>query len=105
MYVRWATFAIGFGLVMAPMVIGYEQVGPTLHDVAIGCVICILALAALENPALRFLQTLPAAWLMWTGAFAEPPTQLTEIAAGALLVAAALVPRARLAPERGRAGA
>ncbi len=107
MYGRWATFAIGMGLVFAPLAVGYQEIGPILHDVAIGLVVCILALAALETPALRFLNALPAAWLIWTGRLsADPGAGLAEIIGGALLVGAALLPRARVrfGAERDRAG-
>jgi hypothetical protein len=107
MYARWSTFAIGMGLALAPLLVGYQEVGPVLHDVAIGLLVCILTLAALETPALRFLIPLPAAWLVWTGRLSgDPGAGLAEVAAGALLVVAALVPRARIRfAERGRAGA
>ncbi len=106
MFARWGTFAIGMGLVVAPLAVGYQQIGPILHDVAIGLVICILALAALETPALRFLNALPAAWLVWTGLLGTGSrADLAEIVGGALLVVAVLVPRARVRlAERGRAG-
>lgn len=105
MYGRWGTFAVGLGLVLAPLAIGYQQIFPTLHDVAIGLLICILALAALEVPALRFLNALPAVWLVWAGRTAEDPSaRLIEVIGGALLVAAALLPRARVVvAERDRA--
>ncbi len=107
MYGRWGTFAIGMGLVLAPLVLGYQEIVPILHDVAIGLVVCILALAALEAPSLRFLNALPAAWLIWTGHLSrDGGAGLAEIAGGALLVAAALLPRARVrfGAERDRAG-
>ncbi len=106
MYARWSTFAIGLGLVLAPLLIGYQDIGPVLHDVAFGLLVCILTLAALENPSLRFLIPIPAAWLVWTGRLSsDPGAGLVELAAGALLVVAALVPRARVRfPERDRAG-
>ncbi len=107
MYGRWGTFAIGMGLVLAPLAVGYHQIGPILHDVAIGLAVCVLALAALETPALRFLNALPAAWLVWTGRLStDAVAGLAEIVGGALLVGAALLPRARvrLGAERGRAG-
>lgn len=106
MYGRWGTFAVGMGLVLAPLAFGYSDIGAILHDVAIGLVICILTLAALETPALRFLNALPAAWLVWTGRLSGDPTAgRTELVCGVLLVVAALVPRARLRlAERGGAG-
>ncbi len=104
---RWGTFAIGMGLVLAPLAVGYREIGPILHDVSIGLVVCILALAALETPALRFLNALPAAWLIWTGRLSvDGGAGMAEILGGALLVAAALLPRARVrfGAERDRAG-
>jgi hypothetical protein len=105
MLARWGTFSVGLGLIFAPLVFAYPEIGPILHDVAIGMVVCILALAALENPSLRFLSALPAAWLIWIGRLAGGAgAGLVEIAGGALLVASLLLPRARLGSERGRAG-
>ncbi len=105
MYARWGSFAIGLGLIFAPLAVGYQDVGSTLHDIAIGLTACIVALAALENPALRFLNALPAAWLAWSGRLsADPWAGPAEMLGGVLLLATALAPRARLAAERGRAG-
>ncbi len=99
------------GLVLAPLVIGYAEVGPTLLDISAGLLACVLALAALDAPALRFLNLLPAAWLLWTGHEASAAgAALAEVAAGLLLLGLAFVPRARLpsrrlaAAEHGRAG-
>lgn len=110
MWARWGTFAVGMGLVLAPLAIGYAEVGPTLLDIAAGLLACILALAALDAPGLRFLNLLPAAWLLWTGQDAPADgAGLAEVAAALLLLGLAFVPRARLpsrlaAAERGRAG-
>ncbi|HVO18453.1 MAG TPA: hypothetical protein VMU15_04310 [Anaeromyxobacter sp.] len=109
-YTRWGTFGVGMGLLLAPLVLGYAEVGQTLHEVALGLLACVLALAALETPALRFLNLLPCAWLAWNGQqSADPKARLTEMIAGALLLLFALAPRVRLAPrlpavERNRAG-
>jgi hypothetical protein len=98
------------GLVLAPLAIGYAEIGPTLLDVAAGLLACILTLAALDAPGLRFLNLLPAAWLLWTGQAASATgAGLAEVAAGLLLLGFAFVPRARLpsrlaAAERQRAG-
>ncbi len=100
MYARWGTFAVGMGLVLAPLLLGYHEVGPILHDVTMGVLACVLTLAALELPALRFLNLLPAAWLVWTGHRADDPAATqAEMALGVLLLVAALVPRARVAPR------
>jgi hypothetical protein len=107
---RWGTFGVGMGLVLAPLVLGYAEVGETLHAVALGLLACVLALAALETPALRFLNLAPSAWLAWNGQQStDPRARLAAVVAGALLLAFALAPRARLAPrlpavERSRAG-
>lgn len=115
MYARWGTFAVGLGLVLAPLLLGYQEVGPILHDVTMGVLACVLTLAALDLPALRFLNLLPAAWLVWTGhGAADPAAARAEWVGGLLLLAAAMVPRARAVPrlaagasaaERQRAGA
>jgi hypothetical protein len=95
MYGRWGTFAIGIGLILAPVVIGYPEVTSILHDVAMGLLACVLSLAALETPALRYLSFLPAGWLIWTGhRAAHAGVSRVELLAGALLVAASLLPRA-----------
>jgi len=110
MYARWATFAVGLGLILVPLVLGYQEVGPTLHDVALGLLVCLLSIAALETPALRYLNALPAGWLVWSGRlFEDSAVGLTELASGVLLIVAVLVPRTRLGSRiegtaRGRAG-
>ncbi len=106
MHARWASFAIGMGLILAPVLAGYGEAGAILHDVAMGLLVCVVALAALESPPLRFLSFAPAAWLVWTGARAgDAASARVEVVAGALLAIATLVPRARLLPRLGRAGA
>ncbi|HET6439642.1 MAG TPA: hypothetical protein VFG59_16370 [Anaeromyxobacter sp.] len=110
MYARWSTFVVGLGLVFAPLLLGYRGVGATLHDVALGLLACVLALASLDAPVLRFLNLVPAAWLIWSGHNGtEAIAGLAEVVAGALLAASALLPRTRLAArlggaERNRAG-
>lgn len=106
MYARWGTFAIGMGLVLAPMVTGYQDAGAILHDIALGLLVCVLTLASLETPPVRFLMLAPAGWLLWTGARAGDPTvSHAELLGGALLAVTSLLPRARLVPRLGRAGA
>jgi len=110
MYARWASFAIGLGLIFAPLVLGYQEVGPTLHDVALGLLVCILSIAALETPALRFLCAFPAGWLVISGRLSvDPAVSFTELGGGLVLIVAALVPKAWLGSRidgtaRGRAG-
>jgi hypothetical protein len=103
MYARWGSFAVGLGLILAPAVLGYGSIGPILHDVSMGLLVCIATLAALEWPHARFALAAPALWLVWTGSTtADRAAAYAEIAAGALLVALALVPSARLLPRLGR---
>ena len=109
-YARWASFAIGLGLTFAPLVLGYQEVGPTLHDVLLGLLVCILCIAALETPALRFLSVLPAGWLVISSRLSvDSSVGFTELCGGLLLIVATLVPRAWLGSRidgtaRGRAG-
>jgi hypothetical protein len=109
MYARWTSFAIGLGLMLAPLVLGYGSAARILHDVAMGVLVCVATLAALEWPLARLLLAAPAAWLLLAGRGApEPAAAVTELAAGVLLLVLAAVPSTRLAPSlprRRRAGA
>jgi hypothetical protein len=106
MYARWGSFAIGLGLVLAPLLAGYQDAGAILHDIALGLLLCVITLAALETPSLRFLLLAPAAWLLWTGVrAADPAAARAELLAGALVAVTSLLPRGRLVPRLGRAGA
>ncbi len=109
MYARWTTFALGLWLMLAPLVLGYGAVAPILHDVAVGLLVCILTLAALEWPAARFALGAPAIWLVVASRLAgDRAAAATELTTGGLLLVLALVPSARLVPRlrppRGRAG-
>jgi hypothetical protein len=98
MYARWGTFAVGLGLMLAPLLVGYAGVAPILHDVAMGVLVCVATLAALEWPLARFVLGAPALWLLFAGRGAsERPVAIVELAAGALLLVLAVVPSARLA--------
>lgn len=111
MAARWASFGIGLWLMLAPLVLGYRSVAPILHGVAVGLLVCILTLAALEWPSARFSLAAPAVWLAATAHLSpDPAAGPVELASGLLLLALALVPSARLAPRlprdpRRRAGA
>ena len=106
MYARWGTFAIGVGLILAPLLAGYQDAAAILHDIALGVLVCVLTLAALETPSVRFLILAPAGWLLWSGARAgDPAVSRAEVLAGALLAVGSLLPRTRLLPRLGRAGA
>lgn len=109
MYARWASFAVGLWLMLAPLVLGYGSVGPILHDVAMGLLVCIATLAALEWPRARFALAGPALWLVVSSRGAtDGAAAAAELSAGGLLVLLVLVPSARLVPgppPAGRAGA
>ncbi|WP_242346802.1 hypothetical protein [Anaeromyxobacter terrae] len=110
MYARWASFAVGLGLMLAPLVLGYGSVGPILHDVAMGLLVCIATLAAFEWPRARFALGAPALWLVLVARDgSDRVAAAAELSAAALLLVLALVPSARLVPRLppppGRAGA
>ncbi len=104
MYARWGSFAIGIGLILAPVALGYGSVARILHDVAMGMLVCIATLAALEWPLARFVLAAPAAWLLLAARGSpDPAAAAAELTAGVLLLAFAAIPSARFAA--GRAGA
>jgi hypothetical protein len=99
MCLRWASFAVGLGLLLAPLALGYGSVAPILHDVAIGSLVCIATLAALERPRARFALAPPAAWLVVSArTSSDPAAAVADLVAGALLLVLVAVPRARPAP-------
>ena len=96
MYARWGSFAAGLGLMLAPLVVGYASAAAILHDVAMGVLVCVATLAALEWPLARFVLGAPAGWLHVAGRGAgERPVAIVELVAGALLLVLAVVPSAR----------
>lgn len=100
MYARWISFGVGMGLVLAPLVLGYDEVGAILHDIALGMLVCIATLAALEWPSARFALAAPGLWLVWTGrSSAHPGAALVEVVAGGALAVLALFPSGRLLPR------
>jgi hypothetical protein len=110
MLARWSSFGVGLGLMLAPLVFGYGSAAAILHDVAMGVLVCVATLAALEWPRARFATALPAGWLLVAGRTApESRTAASELVAGALLLLLAAVPSARRvlprAGEREGAGA
>ena len=100
MVARWACFAAGLWLVLAPLLLGHPSVGAVLHDVGLGMLACSLGLASFRRPTLRRAAALPAAWLL-----AAPDALAWESAlvgwdqrvAGAVLLLAALFPSPRRA--------
>jgi hypothetical protein len=97
---RWLSFAVGLGLLLAPLVLGYGSSGAILHDIAVGLLVAIGALAALEWPRARFLLAAPALWLVHVGrTSSDPRAAAAELGAGALLLALVLVPSGRRIPR------
>jgi hypothetical protein len=100
LFARWASFAVGLWLLLAPLVLGYDRVGPILHDVMLGYLACMATLAALEWPQGRLGLAVLGAWLLVAGRVISPGVPgavATELAAGVALLALALVPGARSA--------
>ena len=99
MYARWISFAIGLALMLAPLALGYGSVARILHDVAMGVLVCVATLAALEWPLARFVLAAPAIWLLLAGRGSpDLAAAVAEIGAGVLLLVLAAVPSARFAP-------
>jgi hypothetical protein len=99
---RWGSFAIGMALMFWPLAVGYGSPGPVVHDVAMGLLVCIATLAALEWPRARFAMAAPALWLVAAGRTSgDGAASAAEIGAGGLLLALALVPSPRRAYRRG----
>jgi len=100
MRARWASFAVGLWLIIAPLVLGYPTVGTVLHEVALGILVCMGTLAALEWPLARFALAVPALWLLIASDAFEwisPMVGANELASGLLVLVLALVPSGRLA--------
>lgn len=97
MYARWASFGVGLWLLLAPLLLGYGTIGAILQHVAMGLLVCIATLAALEWPAARFALAAPAvSLLVWSRDGSERAVALVELTSGAALLVLALVPSARL---------
>jgi hypothetical protein len=106
MRARWASFAIGLWLILAPLVLGYPTVSAVLHEVALGLLVCVGTLAALEWPLARLAMTLPALWLVTSGARIDWGGQVVaanELACGVAVLLLALVPSGKLAGEQAAA--
>ena len=107
MYARWASFGVGMWLLLAPLVLGYGSVAAVLQGVAVGTLVCIATLVALEWPRARFGLMGLAIWIVLDARTAhDPDARAASLAAGLVLFALSLVPSARRAPEgAARAGA
>ena len=98
MRARWASFAVGLWLIAAPLVLGYPTAASVLHDVALGLLVCVGALAAMEWPLARVGLALPALWLLaaWDAIdWGSRAVTANELACGLATLALALVPSAK----------
>jgi hypothetical protein len=103
MRARWASFVVGLWLILAPLVLGYPTVSAVLHDVALGLLVSVGALAALEWPAARFAMAGPAAWLLVAPdavGWGSRVVAANELASGVAVLALALVPSGKVAAAR-----
>jgi hypothetical protein len=104
MVARWASFGAGLWLILAPLVLGHDSVGAVLHEVALGLVVCVGTLAALEWPAARLAQLAPALWLVVAPRLVDFDSAIVtanEVATGVVLGLLAIVPGGRLAARGG----
>ncbi len=102
MRARWASFAVGMWLLHAPLVLGHASIVAVLHDVALGLLLCVVALASMEWPLARFGLVLPAVALL-SGellGFTHGLAGANDAAVGAATLGLSLVPGGKLAPER-----
>jgi hypothetical protein len=103
MVARWSSFAAGLWLLVAPLVLGHDSATAVLHDVALGVLVCVLSLAALEWPASRFALFAPAAWLLTAPralSWGQPTLEANQIATGIAVAVLAVVPSGRLLRRR-----
>ncbi|HTP26366.1 MAG TPA: hypothetical protein VMK12_12005 [Anaeromyxobacteraceae bacterium] len=100
MRARWTSFGVGLWLILAPLVLGYPVVSAVLHDVALGLLVCVGTLAALEWPTARFALTVPGLWLITAPDAVGWGSHLVlanELASGLAVLVLALIPSAKLA--------
>jgi hypothetical protein len=103
MRARWASFGVGLWLILAPLILGYPSVLAVVHDIALGSLVCVGTLAALEWPTARFALALPAAWLLGAPQTLGWPSRVigtNELACGLALLILAAFPSSRLADAR-----
>lgn len=98
MRARWASFAVGLWLILAPLVIGYPTVASVLHEVALGLLVCVVALAAMEWPLARIGLAFPALWLLAASdaiGWGSRGVARNELACGLAMLVLALVPSSK----------
>jgi hypothetical protein len=100
MRARWASFAVGLWLILAPLALGYPSVASVLHDIALGLLVSVGALAAMEWPAARITLVVPGLWLLaaWDAIdWGSSTVAANELACGVAIPALALVPSSKTA--------
>lgn len=100
---RWISFAVGLWLILSPLVLGYPNVAAVLHEVAMGLLVAVGTLAALEWPLARFAVTAPAVWLVMAAGRIDWGSSLVssnELASGLAALALVLVPSGKVAADR-----
>lgn len=103
MRARWLTFGLGLWLILAPLVLGYDEVTAVLHEVALGLLVCVGALAAMEWPVVRYAVAAPALWLLAAADAIEWSSRIVtanELASGLVVLALVLVPSGKVASAR-----
>lgn len=96
MYARWASFGVGLWLLLAPIVLGYAAVAPILSGVAVGTLVCVATLAALDWPRARFGLAGLALWVALDGKSAtDRNASAVSIVSGVALFVLSFVPSAR----------
>lgn len=87
---------MGLGLMLAPVVLDYGSVAAILHDVAMGLLVCVATLAALERPRARFALAAPGIWLVAVAPAASGRLVTgVHLLAGTLLLVLAPIPGSR----------
>ena len=103
MVARWSSFAAGLWLMIAPLVLGHGTAAAVLHDVALGLLVCVASLAALEWPSARFALIGPAAWLVTAPramSWDQPAVEANQLALGVVVGVLAVLPSRRLLRRR-----
>jgi hypothetical protein len=106
MVARWSSFAAGLWLMFAPLALGHGTAAAVLHDVALGLLVCVTTLAALEWPAARYALLGPAAWLVTAPramSWNQPIVEANQLALGIAVAVLAVVPSGRLLRRRDQA--
>lgn len=90
----------------APLVLGHATAAAVLHDVALGLLVSVASLAALEWPAARYSLLAPATWLLTAPramSWQQPAVEVNQVALGVAVAILAVVPSGRLLRRRASA--